>query len=323
MFRPSASIENLQRRAALLDRTRRFFRERGVLEVETPLLGSGVIVERHIDPPALTSAGSTRYLQASPEAAMKRLVAFGSGPIWQLARAFREDERGRVHNPEFSILEWYRPGFDQHALMDEVAELFAVLMGDALKSREPEKIAYRDVFRDHLDVDPLESSATDLADVARANAVEAPAGFDDEDRDAWLDLLLSLRIQPQLGKGPGELRPVFVYDYPASQASLARLSHSDERVAERFELFYDGVELCNGYHELLDATEQRARLEEANRQRRADGKDALALDERFLAALDAGLPDCSGVAMGFDRVVMLACGATSIDEVIAFPADRV
>ena len=152
MFRPSASNENLKRRAALLDRTRRFFRERGVLEVETPLLARGVIVERHIEPPRFASGGSTCYLQASPEAAMKRLVAAGSGPVWQLARAFREDERGRVHNPEFSILEWYRPGFDQHALMDEVAELFATLMGDALKSREPEKIAYRDVFRDHLEL---------------------------------------------------------------------------------------------------------------------------------------------------------------------------
>ena len=319
MFRPSASIETLRRRAGLLDRTRRFFDRRGVLEVETPLLSSGVIVERYIDPPTLSSGGSTRYLQASPEAAMKRLVAAGSGPIWQLAHAFREGERGRVHNPEFSILEWYRPGFDLHQLMDEVAELFSILMGDVLEIREPCKIRYRDLFVEHLGVDPIESSAAELADLARAQGVEPPTGFNVGVRDDWLDLLFSLRIQPRLGVA----RPTFVHDYPATQAALARLNESDERVAERFELFHAGVELSNGYRELLDVTEQRARLDETNRRRRADGRTELALDERFLAALEAGLPDCSGVAVGFDRVVMLACGATSIDEVIAFTADRV
>jgi lysyl-tRNA synthetase class 2 len=319
-----ASVETLKLRAGLLARARDFFSSRGILEVETPLLSRGVVVDRHLDPPVCRygsggAAAEKLYLQTSPEAAMKRLLAAGLGASYQVAHSFREGERGRLHNPEFTIIEWYRPGLDHHELMDEVGALVSLLLPDHSKEGGWEKLSYRQLFRDRLGIDPLECGAGELGQAAEKLGVEIEGEFDWKDRDAWLDLLLSTRLQEDLGvEGP-----VFLYDYPASQAALARLCPDEPRLAERFELYIGGIELCNGYHELLDADEQRSRFEKANEQRRDDGREPLEPDEKLLRALESGMPECSGVALGFDRLVMLAVGADSIDEVLAFPFEDV
>jgi lysyl-tRNA synthetase class 2 len=314
----------------VLAAVRRFFAERGVLEVETPVLCAAGAVDRHLDPiaaewhPAGPGAGAERlWLVTSPEHSMKRLLAAGSGPIYQVTRAFRDGERGRLHNPEFTILEWYRPGFDHHALMEEVEALIAgVLRGRpafAGRSLEPfARITYREAFLDVLGIDPHRVAAADLSRLAGLEGVPPPPGFRADDRDAWLDLLLVARVEATLGVE----RPAFLLDYPASQAALARVRPGDPPVAERFELYADGIELANGYHELLDPAEQERRFVEANAARRALGKPELPLDRRLLDALAAGVPPCAGVAVGLDRVVMLAAGARSIDDVMAFPVER-
>ncbi len=345
-FRPTAPLKHLKVRAELLARVRAFFGERGILEVETPVLCSAGAVDLHLEPiPAAVrlselAEGRRRYLVTSPEHSMKRLLAAGSGPIYQITRAFRDGERGRLHNPEFTILEWYRPGFDHLMLMDEVEELFTRLLPDPERGPEPGRSrrrfarrTYREAFRNALGIDPFETPVTELETLARrgespssrhdadriSRARDAAAGFGpDEERDAWLNVLLAERVEPTLGVE----RPTFLFDYPASQAALARARPGHPPVAERFELYVHGVELANGYHELLDAGEQANRFLAANAARRAAGKSELPLDERFLAAMHAGLPPCAGVAVGFDRVVMVAVGAGSIDEVITFPVER-
>ena len=309
----------------MLAQAREFFAARGVLEVETPLLSRGVVVARHLEPPICSyspsadAEGESLYLQTSPEAAMKRLLAAGMGSIYQVSHAFRGGERGRLHNPEFTLIEWYRPGLDHHELMDEVGALLAKLLPRRCRPGSWEKLSYRQLFRDRLGIDPRQCEVGELGQVAESLGVEVHGDFPWKDKDAWLDLLLSPRLQEDLGAD----HPVFIYDYPASQAALARLCPDEPRLAERFELYIGGVELCNGYHELRDAAEQRARFEAANEQRREDGHRPLALDEKLLQALESGLPECSGVALGFDRVVMLSCGAQSIDEVLAFPFEEV
>lgn len=319
---PTATLETLRTRASLLSRTRGFFAERGVLEVETPVLAPSVIVDAWIDPIPCgyhpdgnrgrgDDKGQLLYLQPSPEAPMKRLLSAGSGPIYQIAHAFRDGERGRLHNPEFTIVEWYRPGWDHIRLIEEVGELLKVLLG----VKGWETLTYREAFLATLDIDPLDCPDEDLPRAAEARGIAPPPGLDESDRHAWLDLLLSTCVQPRLG----ETVPTFLLDYPPSQAALARIGGDDVPVAERFELFYRGLELCNGYHELLDPREHRLRFEEANLRRVSAGKDDLPADRALLAALEAGLPACSGVALGFDRVVMLAVEASTIDEVIAFP----
>ena len=266
--------------------------------------------------------GRTVYLQTSPEYAMKRLLAAGSGPIYQLARAFRDGEAGRRHNPEFTLLEWYRPGFDQHRLMDEVAELLAEVAGVAGPA---ERLTYAEAFRAHAGVDPFADPPERLAEAARGATDGAVPDLGD-DRDAWLDLLMGTVVEQRLGWSGDRRRPTFVHDFPASQAALARVRTpvpgAGPAVAERFELFVGGVELANGFHELADAAEQRRRFEADLARRRALDLPEPPVDERFLAALAAGLPDCAGVALGFDRLVMLAAGAGSIAEVLAFPAGR-
>lgn len=310
-WQPSASLAALRARAELLARVRAFFATRGVLEVETPLLCSSGITDPAIEPLTVDrgdSLSSPRYLQTSPEYAMKRLLAAGSGPIYQIARAFRDGEAGSRHNPEFSLLEWYRPGLDHHQLMAEVAELLIHCLGP----RPIEYHAYRALFRAELGLDPLTASQQELERVARsAIDVGALSG----DRDMWLDLLMSHRIEPALaGRGL-----CFVYDYPASQAALARIEEKDgQPVAQRFELYVDGVELANGYCELTDADEQRQRFLADNERRRQRGQPRRPLDELLLAALAAGMPACSGVALGFDRLLMLASGEGDIRQVLAF-----
>jgi elongation factor P--(R)-beta-lysine ligase len=321
-FRPSASWQRLRERGGLLARLRRFFDEQGFCEVETPLLSADVVVDRHLDPIAVTlpddprrpGLGRPMWLQTSPEFAMKRLLAAGAEAIYQISRSFRGGESGRLHNPEFTIVEWYRTGdglSEAMRLLSSVAELF-------FERGPAETISYADAFRAALSIDPIQASLTELANAARRSGTAIPQSMPADDRDAWLDLLMAECVQPGLGAA----RPVIVYDYPASQAALARLKPGEPELAERFELFFHGVELANGYVELLDPAVLRARAAEANRHRLADGRPALPEENRLLEAMESGLPACAGVALGFDRAVMLAMGANSIAEVMAFPIDR-
>jgi lysyl-tRNA synthetase class 2 len=254
------------------------------------------------------------WLQTSPEFAMKRMLAAGAGPIYQVARVFRLDEIGPLHNPEFTLVEWYQP----HDGLDAGMQLTSDLCETMLCRGPAERITYGKAFERYVGIDPYAADGEKLAATARACGIEPPASLSLNDRDGWLDLLLVERIQPHLG----QQRPALLCDYPASQAALARIRPGPPLVAERFELYVAGVELANGYHELLDPNELRARNARVNAQRRADGKPALPEESRLLAAMDAGLPPAVGVALGFDRLVMLAAGAKAISEVIAFPFDR-
>ncbi len=244
---------------------------------------------------------------------MKRLLAAGGEAIYQIARAFRGGEAGRFHNPEFTILEWYRPGWDHHALMDEVEELLTRVLGTGTA----ERTSYGELFERHLGVDAHRDPPERLREAAADAGLDA-VGLDDADRDAWLHLLLSHVVEPHLGRG----RPTFVVDFPASQAALARLRPGDPSVAERFEVYVESVELANGFHELSDADEQRRRFERDLAERRERDLPEVPVDERLLAALEAGIGDCAGVALGVDRLVMLATGAESLAEVVAFPIER-
>jgi lysyl-tRNA synthetase class 2 len=318
-WRPTAPLENLQQRARILQRIRAFLAERGVMEVETPVLSAAAITAPHLESFATRyrgpghAEGMPLYLHTSPEFPMKRLLAAGSGPIYQIVKVFRQGEAGRRHNPEFTLLEWYRPGFDHHALMEEVAALASLILG--LDGRPVERLSYREAFLRHAAIDPLEASLEDLHARTRGLGI---SGFDTEsERDVCLDLILTHAVEPQLGQDG----LCFIYDYPASQAALAQLSPSDSRVAERFELYYQGVELANGFHELADSKEQRQRFSAELETRKALGLGLVPMDERLLAALDA-FPDCAGVALGVDRLVMLALGAKSLDEVMAFTIEN-
>jgi lysyl-tRNA synthetase class 2 len=267
---------------------------------------------------------------------MKRMLAAGAGRIYQVARVFRLDELGPLHNPEFTLVEWYQPGDGLDAGMQLTSDLCEAMLG-SIKPRPmvavrnatsgrgfmfgpAERITYSEAFERHVGVDPHAADGATLAALAKKLGIEAPASLSTEDRDGWLDLLMVERIQPRLGVE----RPALLYDYPASQAALARIRHEEGNppVAERFELYIDGVEIANGYHELLDAAELRARNAQVNAQRRADGKPALPDESRLLAAMESGLPSSVGVALGFDRLVMAVLGAKTIAEVIAFPFDR-
>ncbi|AWL13313.1 Lysine--tRNA ligase [Saliniradius amylolyticus] len=318
-WQPNASLDTLKARASLMATLRAFFADRQVLEVETPLLSQGTVTDPHLDNFATrfvgpgAADGQQLYLQTSPEFAMKRLLAAGSGPIYQLGKAFRNEEVGRHHNPEFTLLEWYRPGFNRRQLMSEVDELLQI----SLNTKPAEVLSYQQVFLIHLDCDPLSATIDELQQLAREHNL-ADAAEDENHRDTLLQLLFSFVIEPQIGRQ----RPCMVELFPASQAALARLNSQDNRVAERFEVYYRGIELANGFHELTDADEQRRRFEQDNALRQQLGKSEQPIDERFLAALAQGLPDCSGVALGVDRLVMLALNARSLTEVISFEVGR-
>jgi lysyl-tRNA synthetase class 2 len=316
-WRPTAPLDNLRRRAEVVAQVRAFFSERDVLEVETPCLSRATVTDVHLASLCLDEHVGTvdlrgAFLQTSPEFHMKRLLAAGTGPIFQLARAFRDGESGRLHNPEFTMLEWYRPGWDHHRLMDEVGDLLTAVLG----SGAAERVSYRDAFRRHTGLDPFTAADGDLERCAADHGLPPPRG--ELSRDDRLHLVMSAAVEPQLGRGG----PTLVYDYPASQAALARIRPGDPSVAERFEAYVDGLELANGYHELVDADEQRRRFDADLRARERAGLPPVRRDDRLLAALAHGLPPCAGVALGLDRLVMLACGAESIDQVIAFPVGR-
>jgi lysyl-tRNA synthetase class 2 len=315
-------LETLRARAELYARVRAFFAARDVLEVQTPVLSTAAAVDIHIHSwTAHSITLGSRWLQTSPEFAMKRLLAAGSGPVYQICPVFREDEPGRQHNPEFTMLEWYRPGFDHHRLMDEVEALVAAVSSDHASLAAFERIAYRDAVLREAEIDPLTTGPDELRRCAERNGIPLPAGItaaESADRDFWLDLLMGLWVGPKLGAE----RPTFIHDYPASQAALARIRPGDPAVAERFELYWRGVELANGFHELGDASEQRRRFEQDQARRHTRGQVIPPMDEKLLAALDYGLPECAGVALGLDRLLMLMLGLDSVAETQAFPFDR-
>ncbi|HDY81861.1 MAG: EF-P lysine aminoacylase GenX [Gammaproteobacteria bacterium] len=314
-WQPTAGIGRIRARAALLCKLRQFFAARGILEVETPLLCVSGVTDPAIEPLMVeqgVSLRQPRYLQTSPEYAMKRLLAAYGESVFQIGKAFRDGEVGARHNPEFTLLEWYRPGFGQHQLMDEVADLVRLCLGE----RPLHKRSYRQLFLDLLEIDPCTASIDQLQAVARE---QLDPGSLSGDRDLWLDLLMSHLIEPQLAV----LGMCFVYDYPASQAALSCLVPADDViVGQRFELYVDGMELANGYFELTDAAEQRQRFEQDNLRRREHGLSERPLDERLLAAMSHGLPSCSGVALGVDRLLMLVTGVSDIREVLAFDWER-
>lgn len=316
-WRPTASPEALRLRADILAKIRAFFAEREVLEVETPLLASTPVTDLHLralncryrGPGA--DEGRELYLQTSPEFAMKRLLAAGSGPIYQICRAVRDGEAGRRHNPEFTILEWYRPGWDHHHLMDEVDQLLAATLGCG----SGERLSYAATFKRYAGIEIFDETDAGLRLRVGRLGMRDVEGLS---RDDLLDLVLTHTIEPKLG----HCQPTFIHDYTASQAALARVRVGDPPLAERFEVFAEGVELANGYHELTDPAEQGRRFEADLEARQNRGLPTVPIDMRLLAALEQGLPDCAGVALGVDRLIMVAAGTRNIADVLAFPIDR-
>ena len=312
-WRPRALPDIIARRAVLLRQIRDFMARKRVMEVETPVLSEAGVTDPNIQSlHTEVEAGPRRrrvYLQTSPEFAMKRLLAAGSGPIYQICRVFRQGESGRLHQPEFTMLEWYRPGFDLQRLMDEVAELVKELGLPVV-----ERIPWAEAFRARVRLEP------DSGDVECLVRRAAALGFLCEPPDAavLLDFLFSECVAPGLGTRGG----TFIYHFPAHQAALARIRPGRPPVAERFELFIKGMEIANGYHELADVVEQRQRFEADNRRRRERGLPELPLDERLLGALAHGLPDCSGVALGIDRLLMVLTNNEHIGDVLTFPFEE-
>jgi lysyl-tRNA synthetase class 2 len=316
-WRPTASKSALRQRAAALRSTREFFNARQVLEVETPALINAPVSDVNLGSVRAQMSGSeqTFFMHTSPEYAMKRLLAAGSGDIFQICHVYRGAERGRQHNPEFTMLEWYRLGFSLEQLMREVADLARELLGQP--QLPVEFLSYREAVGRHAGFDPLDADLSELQRAAQVLGLDATHAAK-AGRDELLDLIVGAQVGPALGAAA----LTFLHRYPASQAALARLDPNDPRVALRFELYHRGVELANGYHELTSGAEQRMRFAVDQQSRKARGLPTFELDAHLLAALEAGLPDCAGVALGFDRVLMLAMNATSIDEVIAFPTER-
>lgn len=317
-WQPSAPIANLLKRAAIMAEIRRFFADRGVLEVETPTMSQATVTDIHLVPfqtrfigPGAAD-GLTLYMMTSPEYHMKRLLAAGSGSIYQLGRSFRNEEAGRHHNPEFTMLEWYRPHYDMYRLMDEVDDLLQQI----LDCDSSERLSYQQAFLRHLDIDPLSADKAQLREAAAKLDLSNIADTE-EDRDTLLQLLFTVGVEPHIGRD----KPAFVYHFPASQASLAVISTEDHRMAERFEVYFKGIELANGFHELTDGDEQLKRFEQDNRSREKRGLPQHPIDMNLIDALKHGLPDCSGVALGVDRLVMLALGAEKLSDVIAFPVN--
>lgn len=319
-WRSTATIEVMRHRAGMLARARAWFASERILEVQTPLLSTAAASEPQIESIAAQPLqGPLRYLQTSPEYPMKRLLAAGIGDCYQICPVFRDGESGRQHNPEFTMIEWYRIGFGVAELQRDVDRLLRATIGELRVLPPARDVTYREAIAGASGLDCATASPRAIEAVLRDRGI-APIPATEQDCDTWLDLLMATVVGPGLGRGA----PVFVRDYPASQAALARVRDDGDGwpVAERFELYLDGIELANGFHELGDTLEQRRRFTQDLEKRRQRGQRLAPLDERFLAALTAGLPDCAGVALGFDRLVMAALGLPSISEAMAFPADR-
>ena len=319
LWQPSADIETLRHRAAIIRRIREFFYDRDVMEVETPNLSAASVTDVHLVTFSTEfvgpghAGGLPLYLQTSPEFAMKRLLAAGSGAIFQLCKAFRNEEAGSHHNPEFTMLEWYRPGFDEFALMDEMDELMQLVLG----VESAERLTYQQAFMNALGVDPLTADISTLQQLATEQGF-ADIAANETHRDTLLQLLFCMKVEPTIGQE----KPCFVYHFPASQAALAQICQHDERVAGRFELYFKNMELANGFNELTNGKEQAARFSEDNQYREANGLKQVPMDERLIAALEHGLPQCAGVALGIDRLIMLATNKQKIKDVLAFDVER-
>ncbi|BBM00949.1 EF-P lysine aminoacylase EpmA [Microbulbifer sp. GL-2] len=311
-WRPSATIDALRQRAALLAEIRQFFAHRQVLETEVPALSRRATVDPHIDSITVQCSGAPAYLATSPEFALKRLLAAGIGDCYYLGKAFRQGEAGTRHNPEFTMLEWYRCGWDDRLLMDEVAELLSQTLGIS----QVQSLSYRTLFLRELQLDPHSASDKELAACVER---EIELSFTPGDRSESLDLLMSHRLEPAMGKGI-----TLLYDFPADQAALAKIIPDEQGtpVARRFEAYVGGLELANGYWELTDSTEQLRRFEADLTYRQNHQRCTYPFEERLVSALQAGMPECAGVALGVDRLLMLAGGHRSIQDVIAFPMER-
>ena len=323
MWSTTLNWNDAKTRANLITKIRDFFKHRNVIEVETPSLSLGTVTDPFIDAfcskynflhSSHISEETPYYLQTSPEFHMKRLLASGFGCIYQICKAFRHEGSGKNHNPEFTMLEWYRLDFNQHDLMNELDELLSLI----LDTSQGEKISYQDLFLRHICIDPLTASFEELYAVVKHHKKEADWLYSSNDIDLLLQFIFSEIIESRIGLNA----PCFVYNFPVAQASLARVCTNDLRVAQRFECYYKGVELANGFDELTDASVQVTRFQEDNYKRKQLGLSIREIDENFISALKSGLPQCSGVALGIDRLVMLALQKTHIEEVITFPIDR-
>ncbi len=322
-WQPTLTWQNAQKRAVILQQIRQFFAERNVIEVETPALSQGTVTDVYLDAfvckhnflaDSSVEESVDLYLQTSPEFHMKRLLAGGYGCIYSLAKAFRHEQAGRHHNSEFTLLEWYRVGFNQFDLMSEVAELLKTI----LACNEPLFTSYQDIFIETVNIDPLTASFTELVTVLEHYDKSADWLIEQNDLDALLQFIFTEIIEPTIGINA----PCFVYNFPVAQASLAKILPQDARVAERFECYYHGIELVNGFNELTDANEQIKRFQQDNAKRVKQGLPARAIDDNFIAALNHGLPQCSGVALGVDRLVMLALPCKYINETLTFASDK-
>ena len=323
-WRPSASMMALRERALLLRKARAYLDAQGVMEVETPMLSRSATVDVYIDSfatefsPIGHGTSQLCYLHTSPEFSMKRLLSAGSGDIYSLGRVFRNGESGGRHNPEFTMLEWYRIGMDDRRLMDDVAGL----LSSVSNFKEVRRCSYGELFEEYLGLNPYTATDEELSQVVKDQVDAKLQGLE---RSDCLDLLFSKFVEPNLGSSTTEvLEGYFVYDYPVTMSALARLSTNSDGhpVASRFELFVNGVELANGYHELLDAEEQKKRFEEEQRMRQERGYDIYPYDKNMVDALAHGMPDCAGVAMGIDRLLMLMLGTGNIGDVLAFDFNR-
>ena len=311
-FSPTCNRDSWVQRQSLMRRVRAFFEARRVLEVETPTVSNAGGTDPQLD---YFEVEGKRYLMTSPEFHMKRLLAAGFGDIFQITKSFRKDEFGAHHNNEFSMVEWYRVGMPQEQLMDEVESLVSDILGKRVHARRTRWI---DAFRNYAGVDPLSATEGDFAEACTKHNIPLPTGTTNMSREDWWDYLMVFAVEPALAKNG----PEFILDYPQSQAALAQTFTGEDghTWAKRFELFVDQVELCNGYTELTDAKEQRRRFEADLEIRRSMGKPLPTLDENFLAALESGMPACSGVALGLDRLFMLAMNKKEIKDVILFPS---
>lgn len=315
-WQPTATIEQLKQRANTVQAIRQFFASRNVLEVDTPAMSHATVTDIHLHTfqtefvgPGYAD-GRKLYFMTSPEFHMKRLLAAGSGCIYQICKSFRNEESGRYHNPEFTMLEWYRVGFNHHQLMDEMDELLQLI----LECGQAERLTYQQAFLNVLGVCPLEASMSELK-TAAASLGLSDIAEPEENRDTLLQLLFSIGVEAKIGQDA----PAFVYDFPASQAALAKINIQDPRVADRFEVYFKGIELANGFHELDNPKEQLKRFEEDNAKRVEMGLPTQPIDRHLIAALESGLPECAGVALGVDRLIMLSLGCDHIDQVTAFP----
>lgn len=317
-WQPTADIETLKRRAQYLADVRLFFAERDVWEVETPILSQAAPTAPYLDSfttdysPIGSESKQTYYLQTSPEFAMKRLLAAESGSIYQIAKVFRNGEQSKKHSPEFTMLEWYRPELKLPQLIAEVN----ALLQQVFQFEPVMRLSYRSVFEFFFKINVLTCSDDEIKSCALERINSLSDDFE-TDRDGWLELLMSYIVEPKLA---ALKLPLFVYDFPASQAQLAKIKHDQQgcAVADRFELYIDGVELANGYNELLDADELRRRFESDNQQRQQQNKAEMPIDEHLLSAMQSGLPECSGVALGLDRLIMLAMNKQTISNTQSF-----